>query len=126
VVVFGLGGFNSLISLWKGGTHPEGWVLSGSASGIQINTWYEKKDRSFPVIIKYEDDVGNQKETSSMVYVKAFEPPTPTPAPTPVLTKAPDNPAPVTTQRFKAEAPGFTAPMVLIGFLIVVLLIRRR
>lgn len=79
----------------------------------------EKKNRAIPVIIRYEDGAGNQKETSTTVIVGPTIPATPSP------TKLPENLAPAPTE-IKVKAPGFAAPMALAGLVLVVLLARRR
>ncbi len=78
----------------------------------------EKKGRAIPVIVRYEDEAGSQKETSTTIYVEAQA----TPAPT----KTPENLASVSGEIGVVKVPGFAAPLALAGLVIVVLLARRR
>ncbi len=79
----------------------------------------EKKSRAIPVIIRYEDEAGNQKESSTTIYVTAQEVPT-----TPVQTKAEPTPyTPVSTPR--VTIPGFTGLLVLIGLIAAIAFVRR-
>lgn len=78
----------------------------------------EKKSRAIPMTIRYEDEVGNPRETSTTIYVTAQEVPA-----TPVQTKAPESTS-VSTPR--VTIPGFTGLLVLIGLVAAILLVRRR
>ncbi len=85
---------------------------------VHTLTIQEKKSRAIPVIIRYEDEAGNPKESSTTIYVSAQVPVTPTP----ITTKAPEP----TVQEVKVKAPGFTGLLVLIGLMAAILLVRRR
>ncbi|VVB88425.1 Uncharacterised protein [uncultured archaeon] len=75
----------------------------------------EEKNRAIPVMIRYEDEQGNPKETSTTIIVNAQA----TPKPTPVRTSAPE-----AADVYKA--PGFTGLLVLMGLAAAVIMVRRR
>jgi|GEM_PF-6595763 len=84
---------------------------------VHTLTIQEKKSRAIPVIVRYEDEAGNPKETSTTIYVEAQVPATP--APTKMLESTP-----VSTPR--VTIPGFTGLLVLVGLLAAIALVRRR
>jgi hypothetical protein len=78
----------------------------------------EEKERTIPVIVRYEDEAGGKREASTTIIVGAQVPVTQTP----VTTRAPES----TVREVTYKVPGFTGLLVLIGLAAGIVLVKKR